>query len=351
MTLLIDNDLSERLLTMPDALDAIESAFAQMGAGNAAFYPLAELVSPTAERGDYYVWGSHIGAVRDPPRLAFRFKSDVLSWMEHDGNVTREKFNVEPGTYMGFILLVDTRSGELLGLLNDGVVQHVRVGATAGVACDRLARADAAHVGVLGSGGMARTYAEAFSHVRDLERLTVYSPTQDHRETFADWVEAELDVEARAVDDPETAVSGADVVATCTDASNPVLEADWLSPGTFLTNVRNVEIPAAAVEAADRCIATTNRAYQSEMLGTDAERADYERRADHGDQDTAFPTLGAVLAGETPGRESDDETVFFDNRAVGIQFAAVANLVYEAAVDRGLGTVVPLEWFQQDVRN
>lgn len=351
MALLIDNDAAERLLETGDTLDAIEEAFIHLGGGDAAFYPLAELISPTAEQGDYYAWGSHIGAVRDPPRLAFRFKSDVLSWAERDGNVTREKFNVEPGTYMGFILLFDTRTGELLGLLNDGVVQHARVGATAGVACDRLAREDAATVGVLGSGGMARTYVEAFCHVRDIETVTAYSPTERHREAFAEWVRTDLDVEATAVDDPEAAVTGVDIAATCTDASQPVYEAEWLSPGTFLVNVRNVEIPAAAVEAADRRIATTNRAYRTEILGSDEERAAYEEKADHGDQDTDFPTLGAVLAGNAPGRRDDDESIFFDNRAVGIQFAAVADLVYERAVDRGLGTAVPLEWFQQGVRN
>lgn len=351
MALLIDNDAAERLLTMDVAIDAIEDAFAQLGHGQANFYPLQQLVSPTAAGGDAYVWGHHVGAIRDPPRLAFRFKSDVTQWVEQDGNTTREKFNVEPGTFMGFILLFDAETGELLGLMNDGVIQHVRVGASAGVACDIFAREDAETVGLLGSGGMAEVYLEAFAEVRDLSSVRVYSPTATHRESFADEMGEELGIDVEAVDDPEAAVRGADIVSTCTDASQPVIEADWLADGAFLTNVRAVEIPGDAIEDADRCYATTNEAYESRLLGTQAERQALAERADHGDHDTAFPTLGDVLTGRDEGRQSDDETIYFDNRAVGIQFAAVGDLVYEAALEAGLGFEIPLAWFQQSMRN
>lgn len=351
MALLIDNDAAERLLTMDDALAAIESVFSQLGDGQANFYPLQQLVSPTAAEGDAYVWGHHVGAVRDPPRLAFRFKSDVTQWIEQDGNTTREKFNVEPGTFMGFILLFDAETGELLGLMNDGVVQHVRVGASAGVACDLFAREDADTVGLLGSGGMAEVYLEAFAEVRDLSSVRVYSPTEENREAFAAEMSEELGIDVEAVDDPEAAVRGAGIVSTCTDASQPVIEDEWLDDGAFLTNVRAIEIPDDVIAGADRCYATTNEAYETRLLGTEEERAELAERAGHGDHDTAFPTLGDVLTGRDEGRASDDETIYFDNRAVGIQFAAVGDLVYERALEQELGVEVPLSWFQQTMRN
>ncbi|MFB6359284.1 MAG: hypothetical protein ABEJ96_09900, partial [Thiohalorhabdaceae bacterium] len=70
-------------------------------------------------------------------------------------------------------------------------------------------------------------------------------------------------------------------------------------------------------------------------------------RADHGDHDTAFPTLGDLLTGRAAGRRHDSEVVYFDNRAAGIQFAAVGDLVYERARERDLGVEIPLSWFQQ----
>lgn len=351
MALLIDNDVAHRVLKMPDAIEVIEAAFAQHGRGDAEFYPLAELVSPTAADGDYYIWGSHLGAVRDPPRFALRFKSDVSQWLEVEGSRRREKFNGEPGTFMGFILLFDTADGTLLGLLNDGVVQHVRVGATAGVGCDQFARADASTVGLLGSGGMAEVYLEAFATVRDIEEARVFSPTRANREAFAEERGAELGIDVVAVDSAEDAMREVDIAACCTNASHAIYDPDWLAPGTFLTNVRAVEIPQAAIDRADRCFATNNEPYQTRVIGDEEERATYNEQADHGDQDTDYPLLGSVLAGEEEGREDDDETILFENRATGFQFAAVSHLAYELAKDAGLGTVVPLEWFQQDVKN
>lgn len=351
MALLIDNDAVERVLEMDDAIDAIAEAFTQHGNQQAAFYPLQQLASPTAADGDAFVWGHHLGAIRDPPRLALRFKSDVTEWIEHEEGTTREKFNVEPGTFMGFVLLFDTSTGELLGLLNDGVVQHVRVGATAGVGCEQFARADADTVGLVGSGGMAEVYLEAFDEVRDLSRARVYSPTEEHRESFAAEMGDRLGFDVEAVDDPETAVRGADIVATCTDASQPVIEAEWLDDGVFLTNVRALEIPAAAIEAADRRYTTSNQAYETRTLGSDDERAYLRSRAGHGAQDTDFTTLGAVLCRDAAGRETPEEVIYFDNRAMGIQFAAVGDLAHRRAREDGLGFEIPLSWFQQSTRN
>ena len=222
MAVLIDNDVTQRVLEMTDAVEVIEDAFAQLGRNDATFYPRTDVVSPTAVDGDFFVWGSLLGAIRDPPRLAFRFKSDVLTWEEHDGNVTEEKFNVEPGTFMGFLLLFDTSTGELLGLLNDGALQHVRVGATAGVGCDHLAREDAHRVGVLGSGGMAESYLRAFDFVRDLTEVKVYSPTRSNRERYAEAMSAELGLDVTPVESAEAAVTDVDIAACCTDASQPV---------------------------------------------------------------------------------------------------------------------------------
>lgn len=351
MARLIDNDVAERVLTMDAALDRIEAAFAEDGRGQAAFYPLQQLVMPTASDGDAYAWGHHVGAIRTPPRLAFRFKSDVVRWVEADGGHTREKFNGQPGTFMGFVLLFDATDGTLLGLMNDGVIQHVRVGATAGVACDRLARADASTVGLLGSGGMATVYLEAFAAVRDIETVRVYSPTLEHRERFAAKMSADLDCAVEAVDEPADAVRGADVVATCTNADRPVIDADWIADGAFFTNVRAVEIPQRAVRGADRRIATTGEPYETRTLGDDDERDYLAEHAGHGAEATSFPTLGDVLVGRDPGRREPGETIYFDNRAAGIQFAAVGDLVYESATERGLGVEIPLSWFRQSTRN
>ena len=101
---------------------------------------------------------------------AIRMKSDVLTEVEYGGTRTQEKYCVEPGTYFGLVLLLSTRTGEPLAILNDGVLQHMRVGADSAIGTKYAARDDARVLGMLGSGGMARSHLEALLTVRPLER-------------------------------------------------------------------------------------------------------------------------------------------------------------------------------------
>lgn len=59
---------------------------------------------------------------------------------------------------MKFIMLFGITSEWWLKLMNDSIIQHVQVGATADVTCDHLARNDAMTVGMFESDGLARIY-------------------------------------------------------------------------------------------------------------------------------------------------------------------------------------------------
>ncbi|HII51318.1 MAG TPA: ornithine cyclodeaminase family protein, partial [Halobacteriales archaeon] len=176
MVVLIDNEIAKKVLDRRETIDSIETAFRQLGGGNATFLSRTDIVSPTT-MGDYFAWGSMVGATINPPRLALRFKSDVIKYVDKGGYFAEEKFNESPGKFMGVILLFDTRNGELLSIMNDGVIQHERVGATAAVACKYLSNEDSNILGIIGSGGMAQSYAMNISEVREIEEIKVYSPT------------------------------------------------------------------------------------------------------------------------------------------------------------------------------
>jgi hypothetical protein len=85
MALLINNDVQERVLEMKDAVNAMGSVPKQYAQGLACFQPRTDLWAPTATNGDYYRWGLLLGAMYDPPTLALRFKSEILTWTENDG--------------------------------------------------------------------------------------------------------------------------------------------------------------------------------------------------------------------------------------------------------------------------
>lgn len=356
MTLLINNDVTGRVLKMPDAVQAMEDVLRQYAEGRAEFQPRTDFWSPTAKDGDFYRWGSLIGGMMDPPTMALRFKSDILRWTDYAGVKTEEWFCTEPGRYCGFIILIDTSTGAIIGLLNDGILQHVRVGATAGVGAKYLAREDASVLGVLGSGGMARTYTQAIAAVRDLEEVRVYSPTPANRERFAEEMSAELGVPVIPCEDTRNALKDVDMVATTTDSRVPVYTSDMLSlhrPGAFLVRCRYDEMDDATFDAVDKIYVNATGAYTDLVVGSGEERGRrptdkaYRRRY----APTDYPLLASVIAGKVPGRERPDETIFYHNTSAGLQFAAVGRLVYEKAKEAGLGTPLPLDWFLQDIRN
>lgn len=132
----------------------------------------------------------------------------------------------------------------------------------------------------------------------------------------------------------------------------PVYREEWLEDGLFLVDARSIEVEEAAREAADKTLGTASKGYMDRVIGSEEDLERYrENRGISGFEDHDYPTLDEVLVGDMPGRESDDETIYYHNRSAAIQFASVGNLVYERATERGLGTVVPLDWFQQDIRD
>lgn len=353
MPLLIDNVIAEQALQMPAAIDAMENAWKQYAEGNATFQPRTDVWAPTATVGDYFRWGSLLGALRDPPVLAFRFKLDILVWQNYAGAVTEDWFNVTPGKYCGLILLVDMRTGELLSIMNDGYLQSYRVGATAGVGMRHLARSDSTSLGVLGSGAMARTYAMAACAERPIQRVKVFSPTAANREAYARQMSDMLKLNVEPAGSAAAAMVGADICVTCTDSRVPIFSAEWLAPGMHLVNVRPDETDDETFQKADLVVSTTNLSFTEYLIGTEEERkrrpmdAAYRRRY----KPTNFPTLPDVVAGKTPGRTSAQQITFHHNLSAGLQFAAVGYLVYSYAKENKLGRELPLEWFQQDIRN
>jgi alanine dehydrogenase len=135
--------------------------------------------------------------------------------------------------------------------MNDGYLQHMRVGACAGLGTKYLSRQNSKVLGMLGSGGMARTYAMAICEVRPIKRIQVFSPTKANREKYTREMEEKLAVEVQAVDSPQNAVKGMDIVALTTDSLVPVIKADWLEAVMHITNVRNNEAGPDVLKRAD----------------------------------------------------------------------------------------------------
>ena len=377
--LIINNELVSQLLRMPDCIRVQEEAFRKLPSGGAIHRPRIDLYFPCDREDGYFRWGTMEGA--NDGYFAIRMKSDIVTWPRHDdGTWTEEKYCRAPGTYCGVILLISTRTAEPLAFINDGVLQHMRVAGGAGIGAKYLAREDAQVVGMLGSGGMARAYLDAFKCVRDIRLCKVFSPTKAHREAFAAQMGKELGIEVRAVDDPREAVRGADILSSCTDSMQPVYDAHWIEPGMHVTNLGRREMPDEAMARFDVVVRQgtaglqmrqTER-FQAErglspaaFIGGTAEEMkripDKNPQPGFGGDSPEFtdrgqggnkPDFGDLVTGRCKGRTSRDQVTFYRNVGnQGLQFSSVGGLVYAKAVAAGKGREIPTDWFLQDIRN
>ncbi len=360
MPLLLDNDAIEAVLTMEVCLEALEGLYRELGEGAAAATPRADLHMPTAGVRDapaaHYL-KSMSGGVGSLGVAALRLTSDIVTWPLVDGKRRRVKLPAAPGgRWLGLVLLFSSTTGELLGIMPDGVIQRMRVGGTNGVAARRLARRDARRVGILGSGWQAGAQLMALCRVRPVDAIRVYSPTADHRLRFAKEMERTLAVEVRAADAPEAALEGADIAVTATNSREPVIKGDWLTPGMHLSVMQRDEPDDAALA---RCRPLVIHTHDMEVhaasddLGRRFAAAGFALR-DHPTRRSLpwsrLPTLPDLVTGRATGR-TDDEAItgFVNNIGLGAQFAAVGARVLERARARGLGRELPPDWFLQTV--
>jgi ornithine cyclodeaminase/alanine dehydrogenase-like protein (mu-crystallin family) len=374
--LLLDNECVARLLTMRDCIDAQARAFAGLPTGASIGRPRFDTYVPTAREDGYYRFGSVDGATDGI--LAVRLKSDVMVWPgDRNGGAdqpgshragSEQKYCIEPGTYCGLVMLFSTENGAPLAIINDGHLQHMRVGGAAGLGTRLLARDDAHTIGMIGSGGMAETFLDALRCVRDIRRVRVYSRREENRRRFARAMADRLQIDIEAVDSARDAVRGADIVATCTDSMSPVLDAAWLEPGMHVVALTPREFDASVARRFDVAIAQgrerlpleESERFSQHISGspnafvggsTDERRRLPVSRGERVDT-SGWPVYTDVITGRAPGRTSAEQITFYYTVGNwGVQFAAVGGHVYREAVRQGVGMTLPREWFIQNIRN
>ena len=373
VTLLIDNDVVKKVLKMDECIQTQEDAFRGLLTRDSVHRSRIDVYVPTERDDDYYRWGTMEGSVASLGVHAIRLKSDVISWpTDAQGGWTEEKYCSRPGLFCGLILLFSTRNGEPLAIINDGQLQHMRVAAGAGIGAKYLARENARVVGMIGSGGMARTFLQAFCCVRDIREVRVYSPNQAHREAYAEEMGPALGIEVLPVDRPEDAARGADIVSTCTDSMAPVLDSVWLEPGMHITCLGPFEwgqdVVARATVAIRQGLSGVIPTDPEQRIGVGRGHSPVAYIAGSDDQvaripgakptmlfetaDRKMPQITDLFAGRTSGRSSgSDITAYSAAGYQGLQFAAAGWLAYHRAKQQGLGRELPTEWFLQDIRD
>ncbi len=365
--LLLNNKDVEQLLDMRACLEALEVGYQDLVRNDATYRQRSAVVLASAPSDQFpdasFHFGSMEGISRTMGTYAMRMKSDIA----YTENGRRKKYCIEPGTYCGLVMLFSVQNAEPLAIIQDGYIQHMRVGACAGLGVKYLAREDASVVGIVGSGGMARAYLRAFAEVRSLSRVKVFSTTPANREAYAKEMRKALGVPVEPVGSQEEAIRGADIVATCTDSAGILVDdPSLIEDGMHLTDNAAVEWGERILERCDVKVRLGWASVQVPDRGTTRIGGEFVYIAGQPEELAqlpmprpeeppgvgSWPLLADLLAGRIKGRTSPEQVTFFDNHgSQGLQFAAVGGRVYQLAKERGLGREIPTDWFLQDIRD
>lgn len=248
----------------------------------------------------------------------------------------------EPTIY-ATVLVLDATSGRPLAMMEGGSLTAIRTGAGSGAATDLLARRDASVVAILGSGVQARTQLEAVCTVRQIEEVRVYSPTHDHAVHFAQEMKGRgpIPTQIQIMNDPDTAVRGADIICAATTASTPVFDGSALKPGAHVNAVGafTPEMQEVDVTTIKRSLVVVDS--REAVL---AEAGDLIIPLQQGDiqENHIHAEIGEIVAGLKAGRTTQDQITYFKSVGVAVQDVAAAHIALANAEAHGLGTVVTL---------
>jgi ornithine cyclodeaminase/alanine dehydrogenase-like protein (mu-crystallin family) len=362
--LVIDNPTVEKVLTVPEVIDALEECHRALSNGEAINAPNYRVFTPRSGKdyGPRFPEGGHpthhaftslTGSIASIDITSDRVDSDIITYVRREGRLRQIRV---PGTkdrkFCGMIYLYSSRTGELLSIVHDGYLQKFRVAGSCAIGTKYLARKDAKVMALIGTGWQAQAQVLCQAAVRKLDRIKVYSPTPGNSAAFAKRWSEEAGVEIVPVSSAREAVRGADLIVTATNSPEPVVKTEWLEPGQFITGVKDTELELSGWEKCDPLITNRKGPFWMRYAIGGAEVIPEEGKGYWGkpskiDWEHA-PLLGDVMLGKHPGRTSDDQIIGMILAGDGVQFTAVGARVYKLCKDRGLGVDLPRELFLQD---
>lgn len=323
--LLNENDVRE-LLTMEDAIEAVEGSFRDWARGEASMVPRQTM--PTPERpGQYYLRWMMLGTL---PGMGV-MGAKVL--------VTASPGSSTPKKARFLILLFSPADGSMLALIEGSHLTKVRTGAVTGVGTKYLSRESSTTLGIFGSADYALTQAMAVCAVRPIEHIKVYSPTPEHRKKAAKEMEDLLEREAKPVGNSRDAVSGSDIIVTVSNAVEPVFNGQDLARGTHISAVGS-SIPDHR-EVDDETVLRSKIVveYKEQAL---KEAGDLVIPISNGviSPEDIYAGIAEIVGGSKPGRVSADEITLFKFNGIAIEDVACGLKVYQRAKEQGRGTEV-----------
>ncbi|MGH2821081.1 MAG: ornithine cyclodeaminase family protein [Actinomycetota bacterium] len=312
-------------LTPADVLDAVEGALRAQGEGRALLEPRVHLVPPNQGAGHFNVLRGHLGPQN-------------VSGIKVVGDFVR---NYERGlpSELALVTLFDPETGAPRAIVDGTLITEARTGAVTAIGARHLARTSSKVLGHIGARGTSWWNVILLDELFDFDDIRVTSRRAGSRTAFAERLGEHLGKPVRAVAAPHEAMDGADIMVEASRLVEPavLLRTEWVAPGCLVVPYGTVSaVELSLVEVMDKIVVDDWGQAAAGPLGALRPHVDAGLLT----AENLHAELGAIVAGQAPGREHDDERILLWHRGLATTDLALAHLLYERAEARGKGTLL-----------
>jgi alanine dehydrogenase len=304
----LDRKRVAALLSMDDCITVMEQTFRSLAAGN-TLQPLRSLMWLPDKSG---ILGMMPGYAKNPDILGIK----VITIFHANGALGLP-------SHQGVVVLFDAKQGTPLLILDATEITAIRTAATSALATKLLARKDASHLAILGTGEQAERHIQAISLVRPIDRITIWGRNNDHAETLARKFK-----NTQIAPTAKEAVSDADIICTVTASREPILFGEWIPEGAHINAVGSCtpttrELDTAAVVHAslftDRYESLFHEAGEFLIPKKEGFLTETDTQAE----------LGELLTGTKEGRKNAAEITLFKSLGIAAEDLFAAHYIFE----------------------
>jgi ornithine cyclodeaminase len=319
-----------RLLTMPEAMDAVALALSEFSAGQADV-PIRTAIPVPGTAGTSLFMPA---LVERAGGLGVKF----VSVFPHNRELGKQ-------TIYGTVVLADVQTAEPYALLEASYLTALRTGAGSGLAAKLLSRPESQVLGLIGAGGQGAMQLRGIMAVRAVREVRLYDRHPDRAYRLAQELSDEYAARRTRFMvclTPEDTVRGADMIVTATNSLSPVFPADLVAPGVHVTAIGSYrpgmqELPTGLISPQVKVVVDSREAALEES-------GDLVIPIRNGlfSPDDIHAELGELVLGKRPGRERPDEVTVYKSVGLAVMDMVVGRVMYERAVELGVGTEVDL---------
>jgi ornithine cyclodeaminase/alanine dehydrogenase-like protein (mu-crystallin family) len=314
-TLYLKESDVEQLVSVPEVIEALDAAFRDQAVGKAWTNPRNRLRLPGATL--------HMMAGAIPGYFGYK------------------AYTAAAGKMQFFFYLYSAQTTELLAMIEADTLGQKRTGAATGLGTRVLARTDATDATLFGAGWQAETQLLAMDSVRRLKRVWIVNRKPERQQSFIKKMQPQVKAEILAAGNPEEAVRESQIITTITSSREPVLKGEWLAPGVHVNAAGGNLLLRREVD--DETVMRSSRIVVDSIEQSKIEAGEFMGVIETGRRHWEdFVELRDVVAGFKPGRTGPSDITLFKSCGVALEDVAIGKLVYERAVERGVGRKLEL---------